>query len=322
MVDDVALLADIGATNARFATSFNHDAPNMVQVLQCEEFDTVEAAIDDFLRSQSISQLNRICLAAAGPVRNGSIKLTNNHWVLREKELRHRYKVDYVSLLNDFESIAYSLTQLSGNQLLPLGHHSSPRQYNTNVTYIALGAGTGLGVAALVNRDDKFYPIVTEAGHANFSPINDLQIEIFKNLRKKLGHVSNEHLLSGPGIVNLYQAICDVNSKKYIFTTPAQICDAAKSGADEASMKTLHVFYEVLGQVAGDLTLTFSAFDGVYIAGGIVQRYPEMIEKSCFRDSFENKSQHRNLLKNTPTYLITEVYPGLIGAHYYASHYM
>ena len=322
MVDNVTLLADIGATNARFATSINNEAPNMVQVLPCEEFETVEEAIDVYLENQNISKINRMCLAAAGPVNKGNIKLTNNHWILCEKELRLRYKAGNVSLLNDFESIAYSVTQLSSNQLISLGYNKPATKYNNNVTYIVLGPGTGFGVAALINRDDKFYPIVTEAGHANFSPVNDFQIEIFKNLRKKLGQVSNEHLLSGPGIVNLYQAICDIKGIEKVLITAVQICDAANKCTDEASMKSLNVFYEVLGQVAGDLALTFGAFDGVYIAGGIVQRYPRLIKKSSFRDCFENKSQHRALLENTPTYLITEVFPGLIGAHYYASHYI
>ena len=322
MVDNVTLLADIGATNARFATSFNHDAPNKVKILQCNDFETVEQAIDVYLESQDLSNVTHICLAAAGPVSEGMIKLTNNHWVLCEEALRLRYKVDNVSLLNDFESVAYSVTQLTSSQLLPLGQIKPITNNNINVTYAVLGAGTGLGVAALINRDDKFYPIVTEAGHVNFSPVNDIQIEIFKTLRNKYGLVSNELLLSGPGIVNLYQAICEINGSKNTFTTSAQICEAANKGADSASIKTLDVFYDVLGQVAGDLTLTFGAFDGVYIAGGIVQRYPHLIEKSGFRDCFENKSQHCELLENTPTYLITEVYPGLIGAHYYASHYM
>jgi glucokinase len=322
MLDNVTLLADIGATNARFAISLNNDAPKNVQILQCEEFDTSVQAIDVYLKSHNIDKINNICFALAGPIANGVVKLTNNHWSFSEKELKLKYKVDHVALLNDFEAIAYSVTQLSSNQLINLNQKKPVTTHNNNANYVVLGAGTGLGVAALINRDDKYYPIVTEAGHVNFSPVNDSQLEIFNFLRKRFDQVSNEHLLSGPGIVNLYQAVCNIDQTENTFTTAAQICQAANNDQDDASIKTLNVFYELLGQVAGDLTLTFGAFDGVYIAGGIVQRYPKMINKSRFRECFENKIQHRALLENTPTFLVTEMYPGLIGANYYANHYM
>lgn len=319
MTDQITLLADIGATNARFALLTAKAKPASVQVLQCADFNTVEDAVDGYLQNHNISQINNICFAVAGPVIQQVVEVTNNHWLVHADQLTKRYQLERTVLLNDFESIAYSVTQLSQQQLLPLGSTHINAKQTDHFTYAILGPGSGLGVAALIKRDNNILPIVTEGGHASFAPINDVQSAVLKCLRKKYSQVSNELLLSGPGIVNIYQALCNMHDEKPMFHTPAQISQAAENAEDKTCVQCLHIFFEILGQVAGDLALTFGAFEGVYIAGGIVQRYPRLIENSQFRAGFENKTQHRALLENTPTYLITESCPGLIGAHYYAS---
>lgn len=319
MTDQITLLADIGATNARFALSAKNASPKLVQVLQCEDFETAEDAINTYLLGANISKIHNICFAVAGPVLQGAVDVTNNHWVIRSSALKNKYQVNHVSLLNDFEAIAYSVTELSSKQLHSLGGPEATSTHINNFTYAILGAGSGLGVASLIKRENNVYPVVTEGGHASFSPVDELQMAILNFLRKKYEQVSNEQLLSGPGIVNIYQALCEIQSQKVTLHSASQICEAANNSQDEICMNSLDVFFKILGQVAGDLVLTFGAFDGVFIAGGIVQRYQALIENSQFRASFENKSKHHALLAETPSYLITEKNPGLIGANYYAN---
>lgn len=319
MIKQITLLADIGATNARFALSVGKTELQSVQVLQCIDFATVEDAIDCYLRSHDVSKIDSICFAVAGPVIKDVVKVTNNHWLLDTNQLCKIYQLQQVLLINDFESVAYSVTQLPRQELVPIGKQGMSKKQANSFTYVILGPGTGLGVAALVNRSSQIFPIVTEGGHASFAPMNELQLAILNCLRKKYKQVSNELLLSGSGIVNIYQALCVINDEKVRFDSADQIGLAAESAEDNICVQSLQVFFEVLGQVAGDLVLTFAAFDGVYIAGGIVPRYQHLIENSLFRDGFENKNQHRGLLENTPTYLVIASQPGLVGAQYYAN---
>lgn len=319
MLKTLTLLADIGATNARFALSFGNNQLERQQVLQCDDFDRVEDAVDAYLLANKITDIQNVCIAAAGPVIDDQIRLTNNHWHVHGRELVKQYQLKNAFLLNDFEAIAYSLPQLSDNQLLPVGYSDASSKQNENFTYVVLGPGSGLGVASLIQRNQTIYPIVTEGGHVGFAPMSDLQSLILKSLSQKYKQISNEMLLSGPGIINIYQTLCEVNNEKPQFQTSAQIGSAADNEEDSLCVQTMELFFEILGQVAGDLALTFAAFQGVYIAGGIVRRYPRLLAKSRFRTGFENKTQHQALLQVTPTYLIVEADPGLIGANYYAT---
>jgi glucokinase len=316
MDDNITLLADIGATNARFALSVNHSCPDHLQVLQCADYPTPEDAINDYLEARNIINLDHVCLAIAGPVINDVVNVTNNHWVLDANKLKARYKLKKILFLNDFEAIAYSIPQLTKEQFLSLSQRQAMVNQNDHFNYLVLGAGSGLGVASLIKREETIFAIVSEGGHANFSPVTEVQIAIFNILRNKHHQISNEMLLSGPGIINIYQSLCEVEGVKQNYTSAQQICEAANKSEDYICTKSLDVFFEILGQVAADLTLTFRSFDGVYIAGGIIQRYSGLITNSRFNECFENKSQHIQLLQNTPRFLITETHPGLMGAHY------
>ncbi len=322
MSNIITLLADIGATNARFAVSINHGCLDLVQVLKCKEYSTPVDAINFYLNEHNIVSIDNICFAIAGPVIRGVVKMTNNHWVLDSKQLQAIYKLNKISLLNDFEALAYSVPVLSEQQLLPMNKYDISVNKSDDFTYVILGAGSGLGVSALLKRRASIYPIVSEAGHVNFSPVGDLQMAIFKILLNKYQQVSNEHILSGPGIINIYQSLCEIENQQPVFQTAQEICESASNSEDNLCVKSLDIFFEVLGQVAGDLVLTYNAYDGVYIGGGIAPRYSRLMEKSCFNLAFKNKSQHQKRLENTPIALIIEPYPGLVGANNYAKSFM
>lgn len=322
MSNIITLLADIGATNARFAVSIDYGCLDLVQVLKCEDYPTPVNAINFYLNEHNIVSIDNICFALAGPVVAGVVKITNNHWVLDSKQLQEIYRLKKISLLNDFEALAYSVLVLTKQQLLPLNEHDSSAIRSDDFTCLILGAGSGLGVSALFKRRASIYPIVSEAGHANFSPVGDLQMTIFKLLINKYQQVSNEHILSGPGIVNIYQSLCEIEGTQPIYQTAQEICESASNSEDNHSIKSLDIFFEVLGQVAGDLVLTYNAYDGVYIGGGIAPRYSKLMKKSLFNLAFKNKSQHQGRLENTPISLIVEPYPGLVGADYYSKNFM
>ena len=319
MTDQTILIADIGGTNARFALSTQ--APqhfNQAQTLEAAEFEHVSDAIDTYLRSQGITQLHSIALAVAGPIRDEKVNFPNSHWSIDCAELRSRYNVERANLLNDWEAISYSLSSLGQSDLINIGGDwglLSDNDYSVG----AIGPGSGLGMSGLLRRDNRLIPLVTEGGHAGFSPENQLQGEILSYLHNKFDdRISRERLLSGPGLVNIHEALCSIHGKDNPGLIAADIAVAGINKTDPICQETFDLFFEMLGQVAGDIALALGAYDGVFIGGGICQRYPEQLAMSRFRKGFENKGRHSHLMTDLPTWLITHKNPGLLGASVFA----
>ena len=236
-------------------------------------------------------------------------------------DLRQRYDLERVRLLNDFESIAYSLPQLGASDLISIGGNWSP-EHDEDFTVAVLGPGSGLGVAGLCSRSGNIFPLVAEGGHAGFAPENPDQAQVLNALHHKFERVSRERLLSGPGLVNIHEAMCEIRQVENPGLTAADIAMAGVEGSDELCRDSLDMFFEILGQVSGDVALTIGADQGIFIGGGISQRYPEQLQASKFRSGFENKGRHRGLMERIPTWLITHKNPGLLGASVYARSYL
>ncbi|MCL4164429.1 UNVERIFIED_CONTAM: hypothetical protein GTU68_018302, partial [Idotea baltica] len=274
MTDKPLLIADIGGTNARFALA-SEQSPyfEQTQTLQCADFKTVEQAIDAYLETHNITALKGLCFAVAGPIQEESVRFTNNHWEISCTVLRQRYKTDLVQLLNDFESIAYSLPQLSDADLSSISFNGEqPLDTSNDYTVAVLGPGSGLGIAGLCQRNQGLIPLSTEGGHTGFAPDNPLQDQILDGLRQKFERVSNERLLSGPGLVNIYEVLCDINAQPNLGLGPSDIAVSAREQSDQICMQTMALFFQILGQVAGDTALALGAHEGIFIGGGIVQR--------------------------------------------------
>ena len=322
MTDNPLLIADIGGTNARFALASEQEPYfEYAQTLQTEDYQTIERAIDVYLETHNIKSLDGICFAVAGPIKEQSVRFTNNHWFINVADLRERYATDRVQLLNDFESIAYSLAQLSEDDLSHIGENGTLNA-EKDFTIGVLGPGSGLGVAGLCQRGSLLHPLATEGGHVGFSPDNALQELIMQCLHRKYKRVSNERILSGPGLVNIHEALCEINDQQNPGYSPADIAVAAREKSDPLCMQSMELFFEILGQVAGDTALALGANDGIYIGGGIAQRYPTQLAKSKFRAAFERKGRYRSLMEGIPTWLITHKNPGLLGSSVYARAYL
>lgn len=319
MAKPVLLIGDIGGTNARFALA-DPEVPgfNQVMKLSCVDFETAEAAIAHFLEQQELATPDVICLAAAGPVLEDTVRVTNNHWHLDRRSLTRRFSTRQINLLNDFEAVAYSLPFLGPTDTHRVGLGAAPDLTTADFNVGVLGPGTGLGVAGLLGRSGAIYPIVGEGGHRGFAPETAQQIEVLEVLRKRFERVSDERLVSGPGLENIYSALRVLQGEPGSHTDAADIFSLAKDRRFPIALEAVKLFFETLGQVAGDLALELGAADGIFIAGGIVQRYPELLEGSGFRSAFEHKGRHRSLLEQVPTLLITHPDPGLLGVAYCA----
>lgn len=319
MADPCLLIADIGGTNARFALA-RSDEPGFSGelTLHCSDYETAEQAIADYLQRSGGIVPDVMCLAAAGPVVDDSVRFINNHWVIDGRELRQRFPSSAVRLLNDFEAIAYSIPLLGDNDLATVGLVPSEVDDKSEFTLAVLGPGTGLGAGGLLARANGIYPVVGEGSHAGFAPETRMQFKVLKQLRQRYERVSDERLISGPGLENIYWALCRIHGKPETRITAAEIFSRVLANEDVIAAEATQLFYEALGQVAGNLALALGAFDGVYLAGGIVKRYPDMLKTSSFRSGFENKGRHRSLMERVPTLLILHPQPGLLGASYCA----
>jgi glucokinase len=315
MAEETLLIGDIGGTNARFAIA-DRERPGFsnAMTLRCADFAWADDAIRHYLDELSAGAPDVICLAAAGPVVDNTVQITNNHWTLNAADIAADFGIDSVRLLNDFEALAYSIPHLQTEDSLPIGlpvHKPLPED-KFNVAII--GPGTGLGAAGLIKRGSILAPVVGEGGHVGFAPKSQVQIEILSALRSKFDRVSVERLISGSGLENIYWALTLIHGEQRTQLSAKDIFANVGEGGDPRAAEAIHMFFEILGQVAGDLALTLGAEDGVYLAGGIVKRYPELLQNSGFRNAFDNKGRHRAYMERIPTLLITHDEPGLLGS--------
>ena len=319
MAESCLLIGDIGGTNARFAL-VHPDEPGFSGelILHGADYEIAEQAIADYLERSGNIEPDVICLAAAGPVVDGCVRLTNNEWVIDSRELRQKYPKSSVRLLNDFEAIAYSIPTLGENDISTIGLLPSELEGKSEFTLGVMGPGTGLGIGGLLGRENGIYPVVGEGSHAGFAPETRMQLKVLKQLRQRFERVSEERMVSGPGLENIYWALCKIHGEKTNGITAAEIFSRVLANEDVIATEATQLFFEVLGQIAGNLALALGAYDGVYLAGGILKRYPDLLKTSSFRSGFENKGRHRSLMERVPTLLILHPQPGLLGASHCA----
>ena len=318
MKEPTYLIGDIGGTNARFALAGEGQGYHEEHTLNCADFDSSTDAIRHYLEIIAAPNPELICLAAAGPVVNDTVRFTNNHWILNVAELEKAFTNASVSLINDFEAVAWSIPALGPEDCRTIGLPSPAALDGERFSVAITGPGTGLGAVGLKKGDGRLLPIPGEASHSGFAPETKVQIEILNALRERFDRVSVERLVSGPGIENLYWALCLIHGEQRQQLAASDVFAQAEAQSDSRAVEAVQVFFEVLGQFAGDLALTLNAHQGVFIAGGIAKRYPDLVENSRFRSGFESKGRHRPAMERIPTQLIMHEEPGLLGASYYA----
>jgi len=319
MTQPCLLLADIGGTNVRFALAqAGAIGYSEEKTFECRDFDRPEAAIRAYLDGLGASDPSAICIAAAGPVIAAKVTFTNNSWTLDARELEQAFKGSTVRLINDFEAIAYSLPHLRAQDSIAVGPVPMADLADGDFNLAVIGPGTGLGTGGLCRRNGHIFPIIGEGGQVGFAPETPMQTNILLELRQKFERVCDEQLVSGPGINNICQALAAIRGETIPELGAAEIFMRAAHRSDELCTLSVDIFFEVLGQVAGNLALNLGSYDGVFIGGGIVARYPELILNSPFRAGFEAKGKHRWLMEQIPTRLILHPQPGLLGASYCA----
>ncbi len=314
------LIGDVGGTNARFQVIERIGAdPVPLDIVQTSQFQTIEDAIAHCL--QKIPQIKpvSVVLACAGPITDQGVDLTNVHWKVRPRPFLASQGFTTLTLVNDFEAQALALPFLQDTDLAPIGPIGrSGKKPEGNM--VVVGAGTGLGVGAMVWTGTSWAPVAGEGGHVDLGPRNPRESDIWAHLAGIEGRVSAEEILSGRGMLSLYRAICGADRVAPINGfTPADVSRHAIDGSNPQAVVALDLFCTCLGRVAGDFALTFMAWGGVYIAGGIGTKIADFLLQSNFAEAFEDKAPHRTFLQQLPTYLVTHELPALVGLAAFAN---
>jgi len=312
------LVGDIGGTNARFAIVSQGSSELLsINTLKCEKFETVQQALRFYLSSIEDIQISSACIATAGTVHLDTFKPSNNDWTINKSDVASELNNIQVSWINDFNAQALATTLLSDNDVITIkAGIGQPDRLR-----LAIGPGTGLGVCGLIRSSSGWVSVPTQGGHSDLSPNTPLEIEILTLLQKKFGHVAVERILSGPGIVNLYEALCQINGKDILFHSPSEITAAAiNPSPDPLSKETLHLFCQIFGSVTGSMALTTGSLGGIYITSDLVRNFLDFFIESEFVESFENKGRMKYYMTDIPIYFSKKENMGLLGAIRHLNH--
>jgi len=306
-----AAVADIGATNLRFARLTAQGALGPVTKHVTDSFPDVTAALDVMLKLPGGPRPVRLGLAVAGPVYGDQVKLTNAPWHFSIRHLKKQLDLAQIEVVNDLEALALSLPDLGPKDTVALGGDTSRRP--ARAAMAVLGPGTGMGMAGLIPVDQGWRQIASEGGYTGLSPLTDREMAAWGVLHKCHGRVSVERVLSGPGIVELHAALALLDGRDPGAVTPEDIVKLALKDESQLAVETVEMFCAWLGEVAGDVALMYLARGGVYLAGRILLDLLEPLRRSQFRERFELKGRGASIVAPIPTFVVTARSPVLIG---------
>lgn len=334
------LAGDIGGTKTLLGLFMpNSDRPSAIDVGEFVTLDYagLEPMIEAFLESRDVEprHIEAASFGAAGAVTDEIARMTNVPWLVDAAAISERLRFRRTHVLNDLEALAFGVTVLESDELTML-QRGVPHA-NGNAAVIA--AGTGLGEALLLNVNGRFVPGASEGGHSDFAPRTPREIELLRDLTRIYGRVSYEAILSGPGLVNVYQfthqsfgtspvrtlgaispshlcaAIGRVSDPKEL---PARISRAAMEGTCEKCAEALEIFIGVYGAEAGNIALRTVATAGVYMGGGIAPKILPALESGTFLDAFRSKEPMGDFVATIPIAVIMNPDAGLLGAAVHA----
>jgi glucokinase len=312
---------DIGGTHTRLAV-FDDDGRQQAgqpdRTYPSRDHPGLEVIVRRFLEETGV-RVAAACFGIAGPVKNGRGVATNLPWVVDAADLT-RDLGSRAWVINDLEATAWGLAALGPNEVAEL----SPGAPDAAGNMVVVAAGTGLGEAGLYWDGQRHHPFATEGGHANLAPDDDVEAELLVWLRKRVGgHVSWERVVSGPGLLSVYEFLRDSGRGE----EPAWLADALRQGDPGATISSLALeaksplcvaaldrFVGLYGSEAGNAALKVMATGGVYLGGGIAPRIVSKLEDGTFLKRFLAKGRMRPLLESMPVRVVLNDQAGLLGA--------
>ena len=318
------LAGDIGGTKTRLA--LYDGAPGALRIVHLAHYDsrsspTLEGLVVQFLRAAENPKVTAACFGVAGAVVGGQVQATNLPWRVSEAGLAGELSIPRVSLLNDLEAAAHGVMALKDPAGVVTLQEGSPPPERRALALVA--AGTGLGVALMSWNGERYQVAPSEGGHMDFAPQDDVEDALLLALRGKLGHVSYERVLSGPGLVNVYRFLRDYRdvpepewlAERFNGSDPgAVISAAALAHEDPICDEALTRFVSIYGAVAGSVALMALAVGGVFLGGGIGPKILPRLVDGPFLDSFAAKGRFAATMRKIPVRVGTAPDVALLGA--------
>ena len=318
------LVADIGGTNARFA--YKDDVSNELSnfsYLKCTDFENIFDAIKHYQEENNL-HIKNMSIAVASTTKHDAIKFTNNHWNFKQSEVFEYFKLDKLIFINDFvaQSLCFS-TFYKDLTIDPSLNNKTALNNNLDIVrpgipiikapLLVTGPGTGLGVCTLLNLDGSSIAIEGEGGHSSFAPNSDIEVELLQFLRKKYDHVSNERIVSGSGIEEIFKFILSRQGKQSSKMKAPEIGEKALLGEQDA-LNSVKLMFSILGTIVSSVILINGAQGGVILSGGITPKLHRIFKESNFEKNLLNKGRRYNYIKDVPIWLTKDNNNGLKGA--------
>lgn len=317
------LAGDLGGTKTLLGlfkpTSGRPDLLDM-RAYTTRDFPGLSAMLSAFLGATGTlaHEVEVACVGVAGPIHKQSVQVTNVPWTVDAHELMATTGLRRVWLLNDVEAMAHAVPVLHADEL----HVVQKGTFSPDGNACLVAAGTGLGQALLVRQHGRLVPSPSEGGHADFAARTSREIALLQFLTARYGRVSNEHIVSGPGITNLLRFTSNDASPLLqgdLDDVPAQVTTRGLDGSDPACVEALSLFLGIYGSVAANLALQCVATGGVFLGGGIPPKVLPAFERPEFLDAFRNKAPMTRLLTSMPVHVVLNREAGLLGAATYAA---
>ena len=320
------LAGDIGGTHTRIALfQLNEDRLQKVldRVYPSRNYRGLDEILSVFISNDNV-RVSAACFGIAGPVVNGKVSTPNLAWIVDALQLAKLLQVTTVWLINDLQAHASGIDDLSESDFIAL-NPTPPGKGNAAL----IAAGTGLGEAGLYWDGMRRRPFATEGGHSDFAPRDDLELELFRYLRKKFGRVSYERILSGHGLQNIYEFLRDSGTEQ----EPAWLKEELTSAPDTSAVishvgmnakaaiceRALDIFVRVYGAEAGNLALKLLATGGVFLTGGIAARILPRLQRPEFLEAFVSKGRLQAVLEKVPVRVVNNDQVGVLGAARHAA---
>jgi glucokinase len=315
------LAGDIGGTHARLALfDVQNGQFNLVKqtIFPSQQYAGLDEIVVEFVKASGI-QPTQACFGIAGPVTNGRVEASNLPWIVESLRLASELKISKAGLINDLEATGWGIGALNASDLVPLNSVVASAGGNQAV----IAAGTGLGEGGLYWDGTRHHVFASEGGHCDFAPLDDLQVELFHYLQGRFNHVSYERVLSGPGLVNIFDFLRDTNRGKppeWLVAEMAEhdaaaaISRSALAGKCPMCVQALEIFVAIFGAEAGNLALKLKSTGGVFLAGGIAPKILPKLTTSNFLNAFLDKGRLRHLMEIIPIKVITNDKLALLGA--------
>ncbi|MFO7785069.1 MAG: glucokinase [Thermodesulfobacteriota bacterium] len=317
----VVLAGDVGGTKTIFGIfAYGEEGLELLEdeTIPSREARSLGDLVARFIENRPYS-ISSACFGIPGPVSRGRCRTTNLPWSVSESELKSRFGWSHVQLLNDLAAMAKGIPALGKRRFAALNR---PR-IRPGLHRALLAPGTGLGMSLILSREDNMEVLSSEGGHADFAPSDNEEIDLWRRLRERFGHVSLERILSGPGLVNIYEWLRD--SGRHAEPSrlahqiedrdlPAAITRAALEQHDPLCLETLRRFTSILGAAAGNVALMGLTTGGVYLGGGIPPRILPILKEGHFFAAFRDKGRFRPLMEKIAVRVILDQRTALLGA--------